>query len=147
MFGLRCLTLFLKIVGTISFCGIASFQFVSVSKYLGRSLHGSIHGGPWFFFLSTNRLECLFIEICRSLSIWMRNLLQMLEEKGRRMGSYDADKILPQSVSGRAVEWLVNKEHRSCLKWAAWRQFLKSPKYFATFGDTTRSWGEGEWAS
>ena len=42
MFGLRCLTLFLKIVGTISFCEqqqqqqqqLASFQFVPVSKYL-----------------------------------------------------------------------------------------------------------------
>ena len=74
MFGLRCLTLFLKIVGTISFCGLASFQFVPVSKYLEPSLHGSIHGGPGYFLPSTNRLECLFIEICSSLSIWMRNL-------------------------------------------------------------------------
>ena len=51
-------------------------------KIFGASLHGSIHGGPWYFFPSTNRSECLSIEICSSLSIWMR-MIQMLElEKG-----------------------------------------------------------------
>ena len=136
MFGLRCLTLFLKIVGTISFCGLASFQFVPVSKYLEPHFTDRFMVAPdissrqqiaWNAFLLRYVVASAF-EWGTLFWEWYKCRNTLLEKLVR---GYDADKILSLSASGRAAEWLVNKEPQSCLKWAAWREILEtSPQYF-----------------